>query len=383
MKVAVVKEAAPEERRVSLIPDAVGRLVKQQLSITVEAGAGERAYFSDEAYRAAGAEVSADGERLWQDSDIILKVGLLQPQEIDRMHSGQIFIGFLNPLNRPETIQRLAEKGVTALAMEMVPRTTRAQVMDALSSQASISGYKAVLMGAELLPKYLPMLTTAAGTIAPAKVFVIGAGVAGLQAIATARRLGAMIEAFDIRPQVKEEIQSLGAKFVEVPIGENTVADNGYAKEVSQQAKELTRETIAQHVYAADLVITTAQIPGRPAPQMIDAEMVSRMKPGAVIVDLAAESGGNCAYTEAGRTVVHHNVTIVGAVNLPATAPIHASQLYAKNVSALLLHHLRDGEFQLDFADDITDNTCIAHAGEIRNSRVLEALKNLHSVVVS
>jgi H+-translocating NAD(P) transhydrogenase subunit alpha len=383
MKVAVVKEAAPEERRVSLIPDAVGRLVKQQLSITVEAGAGERAYFSDEAYRAAGAEVSADGERLWQDSDIILKVGLLQPQEIDRMHGGQIFIGFLNPLNRPETIQRLAEKGVTALAMEMVPRTTRAQVMDALSSQASISGYKAVLMGAELLPKYLPMLTTAAGTIAPAKVFVIGAGVAGLQAIATARRLGAMIEAFDIRPQVKEEIQSLGAKFVEVPIGENTVADNGYAKEVSQQAKDLTRETIAQHVYAADLVITTAQIPGRPAPQMIDAEMVSRMKPGAVIVDLAAESGGNCAYTEAGRTVVHHNVTIVGAVNLPATAPIHASQLYAKNVSALLLHHLRDGKFQLDFADDITDNTCIAHAGEIRNGRVLEALKNLHSVVVS
>jgi H+-translocating NAD(P) transhydrogenase subunit alpha len=381
MKIAVVKEAPLEERRVSLIPDAVSRLVKQQLSISVEAGAGERAYFSDEAYRAAGAEISDDGERLWQEADIILKVGVLHPHEIDRMHSGQIFIGFLNPLNRPETIRKLAEKGVTALAMEMVPRTTRAQVMDALSSQASISGYKAVLIGAEILPKYLPMLTTAAGTIAPAKVFVIGAGVAGLQAIATARRLGAMIEAFDIRPQVKEEIQSLGAKFVEVPISEDTVADNGYAKEVSQQAKDLTRETIAQHVYAADLVITTAQIPGRPAPQMIDAEMVSRMKPGAVIVDLASESGGNCAYTEAGRTVVHHNVTIIGAVNLPSTAPIHASQLYAKNISALLLHHLKDGAFHMDFADDITDSTCITHAGEIRNSRVLEALKNLHSVV--
>jgi H+-translocating NAD(P) transhydrogenase subunit alpha len=381
MKIAVVKEASLEERRVSLIPDAVSRLVKQQLRIIVEAGAGERAYFSDEAYRAAGAEISDDGERLWQESDIILKVGVLHSHEIDRMHSGQVFMGFLNPLNRPETIRKLAEKGVTALAMEMVPRTTRAQVMDALSSQASISGYKAVLIGAEILPKYLPMLTTAAGTIAPAKVFVIGAGVAGLQAIATARRLGAMIEAFDIRPQVKEEIQSLGAKFVEVPIGEDTVADNGYAKEVSQQAKDLTRETIAQHVYAADLVITTAQIPGRPAPQMIDAEMVSRMKPGAVIVDLATESGGNCAYTEAGRTVVHHNVTIIGAVNLPSTAPIHASQLYAKNISALLLHHLKDGAFHLDFADDITDSTCITHAGEIRNSRVLEALKNLHSIV--
>jgi H+-translocating NAD(P) transhydrogenase subunit alpha len=381
MKIAVVKEASLEERRVSLIPDAVSRLVKQQLRIIVEAGAGERAYFSDEAYRAAGAEISDDGERLWQESDIILKVGVLHSHEIDRMHSGQVFMGFLNPLNRPETIRKLAEKGVTALAMEMVPRTTRAQVMDALSSQASISGYKAVLIGAEILPKYLPMLTTAAGTIAPAKVFVIGAGVAGLQAIATARRLGAMIEAFDIRPQVKEEIQSLGAKFVEVPIGEDTVADNGYAKEVSQQAKDLTRETIAQHVYAADLVITTAQIPGRPAPQMIDAEMVSRMKPGAVIVDLATESGGNCAYSEAGRTVVHHNVTIIGAVNLPSTAPIHASQLYAKNISALLLHHLKDGAFHLDFADDITDSTCITHAGEIRNSRVLEALKNLHSIV--
>jgi H+-translocating NAD(P) transhydrogenase subunit alpha len=381
MKIAVVKEAPFEERRVSLIPDAVSRLVKQQLSISVEAGAGERAYFSDEAYRAAGAEISDDGERLWQEAEIILKVGVLHPHEIDRMHSGQVFIGFLNPLNRPETIRKLAEKGVTALAMEMVPRTTRAQVMDALSSQASISGYKAVLIGAEMLPKYLPMLTTAAGTIAPAKVFVIGAGVAGLQAIATARRLGATIEAFDIRPQVKEEIQSLGAKFVEVPIGEDTVADNGYAKEVSQQAKDLTRETIAQHVYAADLVITTAQIPGRPAPQMIDAEMVSRMKPGAVIVDLASESGGNCAYPEAGRTVVHHNVTIIGAVNLPSTAPIHASQLYAKNISALLLHHLKDGAFHMDFADDITDSTCITHAGEIRNSRVLEALKNLHSVV--
>jgi H+-translocating NAD(P) transhydrogenase subunit alpha len=382
MKIAVVKEASQEERRVSLIPDTVARMVKQQLNITVAAGAGERAYFSDEAYRSAGAEVIADSDRLWQEAEVILKVGVIQPQEIDRMHSGQILISFLNPLNNPELIQKLADQGVTALAMELVPRTTRAQVMDALSSQASISGYKAVLMGAAALPKYLPMLTTAAGTIPPAKVFVIGAGVAGLQAIATARRLGATIEAFDIRPQVKEEIQSLGAKFVEVPIAENTVGDNGYAKEISQQAKDLTRETIAQHVYAADLVITTAQIPGRPAPLMIDAEMVSRMKPGSVIVDLAAESGGNCAYTEAGRTVVHHDVTVIGAVNLPSTAPTHASQLYAKNVSALLLHHLKEGAIHLDFADDITNSTCVTHGGQIRNDRVLEALKNRQSVVV-
>jgi H+-translocating NAD(P) transhydrogenase subunit alpha len=382
MKIAVVKEAAHEERRVSLIPDTVARMVKQHLNITVAAGAGERAYFSDEAYRSAGAEVETDSDRLWQEAAVILKVGVIQPQEIDRMHGGQLLISFLNPLNNPELIQKLADKGVTALAMELVPRTTRAQVMDALSSQASISGYKAVLMGASVMPKYLPMLTTAAGTIPPAKVFVIGAGVAGLQAIATARRLGATIEAFDIRPQVKEEIQSLGAKFVEVPIAENTVADNGYAKEISQQAKDLTRETIAQHVYASDLVITTAQIPGRPAPLMIDAEMVSRMKPGAVIVDLAAESGGNCAYTEAGRTVIHHDVTVIGAIHLPSTAPTHASQLYAKNVSALLLHHLKDGAIHLDFTDDITNSTCVTHGGQIRNDRVLAALQNLQSAVV-
>jgi H+-translocating NAD(P) transhydrogenase subunit alpha len=384
MKLAVVKEAALDERRVALIPDAVSRLIKQTkqlVSVEIESGAGDKAYFDDAAYIAAGATTSQNGDELWQAADIVLKVGVLELHEVDRLRSGQVFIGFLNPLNRPETIAKLAEKGVTAFAMELVPRTTRAQVMDALSSQASISGYKAVLMGAAALPKYLPMLTTAAGTIPPAKVFVIGAGVAGLQAIATARRLGAMIEAFDIRPQVKEEIQSLGAKFVEVPILEETVADNGYAKDVSQGAKELMRETIAQHVYASDLVITTAQIPGRPAPLMIDAEMVSRMKPGSVVVDLAAETGGNCAYTEAGRTVVHHNITIIGAVNLPSTAPVHASQLYAKNVSALVQHLLKDGELNLDFSDDITNSTCVTHEGQIRNQRVKEALQALQTVV--
>jgi H+-translocating NAD(P) transhydrogenase subunit alpha len=380
MKIAVVKESAADERRVALIPDAVSRLVKQQLEVWLESGAGDRTFHSDEAYSAAGAHVVHDPAHLWHTVDVLLKVGTMQLQEVDQLRSGQIVIGFLNPLNHPELIQKLAEKGVTAFAMEMIPRTTRAQVMDALSSQASISGYKAVLMGAAALPKYLPMLTTAAGTIAPAKVFVIGAGVAGLQAIATARRLGAMVEAFDIRPQVKEEIQSLGAKFVEVPLEEETVADNGYAKEVSDRTKELTQQTIAKHVHSADLIITTAQIPGRPAPMMINAEMVSQMQPGSVIVDLAAETGGNCAYTELGKTVIHHNVTIIGAMNLPSTAPVHASQLYSKNVSALLQLLSKDGEINLDFEDDIINSACVTHAGQIRNARIQELVKNLQPV---
>jgi H+-translocating NAD(P) transhydrogenase subunit alpha len=383
MKVAVVKESGGDERRVSLIPEIVQRLLKKQieLEVWVEAGAGNRSFFSDIAYSDAGANVVHDAEHLWHTADVVLKVGAMQLHEVDRLHQGQVLIGFLNPLNSPEIIQKLADKGVTAVAMEMIPRTTRAQVMDALSSQASIAGYKAVLTGASVLPKYLPMLTTAAGTIAPAKVFVIGAGVAGLQAIATARRMGALVEAFDIRPQVKEEIQSLGAKFVEVPLEEDTVADNGYAKEISQRSKEITQETIAHHVHTADLVITTAQIPGKPAPLMITAEMVSQMRPGSVIVDLAAETGGNCAYTEAGRSVVHHDVTIIGTLNWPSTAPVHASQLYAKNISALLQHLIKDGQLHLDFADDIVRNACITHAGKICNDRVNEIVQKSHSAV--
>jgi H+-translocating NAD(P) transhydrogenase subunit alpha len=380
MKIAVVKESVADERRVALNPDTVNRLVKQQLEIWLESGAGDRAFFSDEAYSAAGAHVVHDANHLWQTVDVLLKVGTVQDADVDRLRSGQIIIGFLNPLNNPDLIAKMADKGVTAISMEMVPRTTRAQVMDALSSQASISGYKAVLMGAAALPKYLPMLTTAAGTIAPAKVFVIGAGVAGLQAVATARRLGAMVEAFDIRPQVKEEIQSLGAKFVEVPIEEDTVAEGGYAKEVSERTKELTQQTIAKHVHNADLVITTAQIPGRPAPMMINAEMVSQMQPGSVIVDLAAENGGNCAYTEAGKTVVHHNVTIIGAVNLPATAQVHATQLYSKNVSALLQLLIKDGEINLDFTDDIINSVCLTHEGRIRNTRIQDLVHSRQAV---
>jgi H+-translocating NAD(P) transhydrogenase subunit alpha len=276
----------------------------------------------------------------------------------------------LTPLANEQLMSQLAHQGVTSLAMELIPRSTRAQSMDALSSQASIAGYKAVLLAAAALPKYFPMLTTAAGTIAPAKVFVIGAGVAGLQAIATARRLGAIVEAFDIRPAVREEVQSLGAKFIDVPLSEDTVGENGYAKEVSHSAKELTQQTIAQHVRAADVVITTAHVPGKTAPLLVTAEMVSQMRPGSVIVDLAAEQGGNCAYTEAGKSIDRHQVMVIGTVNLPASVPVHASQLYAKNISTLLQYLIKDGVLNLDFADDIVSSTCVTHNGEICHDRV-------------
>jgi H+-translocating NAD(P) transhydrogenase subunit alpha len=376
MHIVVPREVDPAERRVALVPDLVSRLIPKQWTVTLEAGAGERAYFSDEQYRQAGASIAPDRSQLWADGQVILTVGGLAPADLERLGQGHWVIGLLNPLQQPQAIAQLAQRGVTAFALELLPRSTRAQAMDALSSQASIAGYKAALMGAAALPKYLPMLTTAAGTIAPAKVLVIGAGVAGLQAIATCRRLGAIVEAFDIRPQVKEEVQSLGAKFIDIPIAEDTVADQGYAREMSAAAQDLTRATLAQHVQAADLVITTAQIPGRPAPRLIDADMVAGMKPGAVIVDLAAETGGNCAYTEVGRTATYHQVTIIGAVNVPAMAPTHASQLYGKNISALLQHLRPTPDRELDFTDEITASACVAHGGKVCHPRVLAALES-------
>ncbi|HEY9730216.1 MAG TPA: NAD(P) transhydrogenase subunit alpha, partial [Chroococcales cyanobacterium] len=273
-----------------------------------------------------------------------------------------------------EVVQHLANRKVTAFSMELIPRTSRAQSMDALSSQAGVAGYKAVLIAAAASPKFFPMLTTAAGTIKPAKVFVMGAGVAGLQAIATARRLGAVVEAFDIRPAVKEEVQSLGAKFVEVKLDEETVAQGGYAKEISEASKQRTQEMIAEHVKNADIVITTAQVPGKKAPLLVTEEMVAQMNPGSVIVDLAAEQGGNCACTEPGKDVVRNGVTIIGPINLPSSMPVHASQMYAKNITTLLQHMLKEGELQLNLEDDIIGETCVTHAGEIRNQRVKEAL---------
>ncbi len=386
MKLAVAKEVEVGERRVALVPETVGRLVKQGLEVWVEAGAGELSFFSDAAYEAVGAKIVSDTDTLWSEADILLKVGLPQEREdgrseIDLLREGAVLIGFLNPLGQPGVAQRLAERKVTAFSIEMIPRTTRAQSMDALSSQASVAGYKAVLIAAAALPKYFPMLTTAAGTIAPAKVFVMGAGVAGLQAIATARRLGAVVEAFDIRPAVKEEVQSLGAKFVEVQLQEDTVAAGGYAKEISEASKQRTQEVVAEHVKQSDVVITTAQVPGRKAPVLVTEEMVAQMKPGSVIVDLAAEQGGNCACTEPGKDVQWNGVTIIGPINLPSSMPVHASQLYAKNLLTLVQYLIKDNALQLNFEDDIIKATCITHAGEIRNQRVRDALAQVSTAV--
>jgi H+-translocating NAD(P) transhydrogenase subunit alpha len=384
MRIAVAKEIEVCERRVALIPDTVARLVKQGLEVWVEAGAGERSFFSDPDYEAAGATIISDTAKLWGETDILLKVSPPQEREdgrseIDLLKEGAVLVSFLNPLGNPVVAQQLANRKVTALSMEMIPRTTRAQSMDALSSQASLAGYKAVLIAAAALPKYFPMLTTAAGTIAPAKVFIMGAGVAGLQAIATARRLGAVVEAFDIRPAVKEEVQSLGAKFVEVKLDEETVAAGGYAKEISEASKQRTQEVVAEHVKNSDVVITTAQVPGRQAPRLVTEEMVAQMKPGSVIVDLAADQGGNCACTEPGKDIVWNGVTIIGPINLPSSMPIHASQLYAKNVTSLMQLLIKDKALQVDFSDDIVDAACVTHAGEIRNQRVRDALQALNT----
>ena len=384
MKIGIAKEIQVDERRVALIPDVVARLVKQGVDVWVETGAGERACFSDATYEQVGARIVDQGT-LWGEVDVLLKVGVLEDSEVSQLKSGGVLITFLNPLGNPELVQKLAAQNVTAFSMELIPRTSRAQSMDALSSQANLAGYKAVLIAAAALPKYFPMLTTAAGTIRPAKVLILGAGVAGLQAIATARRLGAIVEGFDIRPEVKEQVQSLGAKFVDVSLEEDTVAEGGYAKEISEKAKERTREVLTQHVAASDVVVTTAQVPGRKAPVLVTEDMVAQMKPGSVIVDLAAEQGGNCECSEAGKDVVKHGVTIIGPINLPASMPIHASEVYAKNISALLgLMINKDKQLEINFSDDILDGSCVTHNGEIRSGRVKDALSaNSQQVSIS
>jgi NAD(P) transhydrogenase subunit alpha len=378
IKIAIAKEVEVGENRVAMSPDVVARLLKLGVEVLVEAGAGERAFFPDSVYAAAGARVVADRAQLWQEADVLLKVSAPcetgEGSEMDLLRPGSVLLGFLNPLRQPERIQQLASKQVTAFSMELIPRSTRAQSMDALSSQANISGYKAVLLAAASLPGIFPMMTTAAGTIPPAKVFIIGAGVAGLQAIATARRLGAVVEAFDIRPAAKEEVQSLGARFVEVTLGEETTAAGGYAREVSEVAKERSREVIAEHVKAADIVITTAQVPGKKAPLLVTEEMVVAMKPGSVIVDMAAEQGGNCACTEAGKGIVHNGVTVIGPINIAASMPTQASQMYGKNLLALLQLLIQGGELKLDFGDDIVSSACVTHAGEIRHPQLRELL---------
>ena len=356
MRIGVPRELEPGERRVALVPDAVTRL-GAGFEVVVEPGAGAAASFPDEAYREAGATVS---EGVW-DTDAVAKVRKPSPEEVARLRNGQVLVGFLEPLTDPAGIERLAERGVYAFAMESIPRITRAQSMDALSSQATVSGYKAVLIAADRLPRFLPMLMTAAGTVAPAKVLVLGAGVAGLQAIATAHRLGAVVAGFDVRPVVREQVESLGATFLDLGIiGEETAG--GYARELTEDEQRRQQDALEQRIPEYDVAITTALIPGRAAPRLIPASAVAKMRPGSVIVDLAAEAGGNCELTEPGEIVERDGVTIVGLTNIPSTMPFHASQLYARNVSSLLQHLAPDGELALDWDDEITAGACVTRA---------------------
>jgi NAD(P) transhydrogenase subunit alpha len=354
VNVGVPKETAPGERRVALVPDAIPRL-PAGIEVAVERGAGAAAGFPDEAYEDAGAALADD---TWG-ADVVVKVQKPSPGEVERLREGAVLIAFLQPLTDRGGVERLAARGVTAFAMESIPRITRAQSMDALSSQATVSGYKAVLLAAGRLPKFFPLLMTAAGTVAPAKVLVLGAGVAGLQAIATARRLGAVASAFDTRPVVREQVESLGATFLDLGVrGEETAG--GYATELTEEQQRAQQEALTRAIAGQDVVITTALVPGRPAPRLITAEAVRSMRPGSVIVDLAAEAGGNCELTEPGDEVVREGVTILGPLNLPATVPLHASQLYSRNVSALLAHLAPDGELRLDWDDEITAGTSVA-----------------------
>ena len=368
MKVGVPKETAANERRVALTPDVAGRLVKAGYSILVERGAGEAASFGDEAFAAAGATLVATAADVFGQSDIVLKVQPPSAAEARLCREGGALVALFQPSAERETVSQLAARRVTAFSLALLPRITRAQPMDVLSSQATVAGYKAVLLAAAATGRFFPMLVTAAGTLSPARVLVLGAGVAGLQAIATARRLGAVVSAFDVRAAVKEQVESLGAKFLAMQIGEQAEAAGGYAKQLSEETHRRELAFLAEQVKDADIVITTAAIPGKRAPILITADAVRGMKPGSVIVDLAVETGGNCELAEAGTDVRRHGVLILGPVNLPSTVPVHASQMYAKNVSSFLLHLIRDGKLLLDFDDEIIRETCVTHAGEVRKS---------------
>jgi len=342
---------------VALVPDAVARLKPAGFDVVVEPGAGAAASFPDNAYTEAGAAVSG---AVW-DADAVVKVRKPSAEEVARLRGGQVLVGFLEPLTDPAGVERLTERGVHGFAMESIPRITRAQPMDALSSQATVSGYKAVLIAADKLPRFLPMLMTAAGTVTPAKVLVLGAGVAGLQAIATAHRLGAVVAGFDVRPVVREQVESLGATFLDLGIiGEETAG--GYARELTEEEQRRQQSALEERIPEYDVAITTALIPGRAAPRLIPAGAVAGMRPGSVIVDLAAEAGGNCELTQPGEIVERDGVTIVGLTNIPSTMPFHASQLYARNVSALLQHLAPEGELALDWDDEITAGACVTKA---------------------
>jgi len=375
MNVAILKETLPGENRVAAIPATVKEMVKSGMKVLVESGAGENSHISNDEYKNAGAEIVSDRANLLANTDLILKVAPAELDEIDMMKDGTVYVSFFQTTIQTEHVKKLVNKNISAFSMHLIPRTTLAQSMDALSSQSNIAGYKAVLLGAAHLSVFMPLLMTAAGTIPPAKVLILGAGVAGLQAIATAKRLGAQVEAFDVRPVVKEQVESLGAKFVEVESDEEDgVGEGGYAKETSEDYKQRQQQLIKEHIAKSDMVITTALIPGRPAPVLIPDEMVQGMKHGSVIMDLAAENGGNCELTTPDEVTISHGVIIDGSLNLPATMPTHASQLYAKNIITFVKHLCPEGEIKMDLEDEIISGALFAHRGEITHEPTKEAL---------
>jgi NAD(P) transhydrogenase subunit alpha len=379
LTVGIPRETFPGEQRVSVIPDAVGPLIKAGLKVSVESKAGEKAGIPDNAYKNKGSEIVDSRSDLFASSDIILQVRGVgaNPEagrsDIELARPGQTIVGFFEPFTPEKSTRELTGKGVNILAMELMPRITRAQSMDALSSMATIAGYKAVLMAATHLPRMFPMFMTAAGTVAPARVFVIGAGVAGLQAIATAKRLGAVVKGYDIRPAVKEQVESLGARFVELELETDEAEDKGgYAKAMDEEFYRRQRELLTKTLAENDVVITTAAVPGKKAPILITSDMVSKMAPGSVIVDLAAERGGNCELTRPGETIVEKGVTILGPLNIPSTVPYHASQMYAKNISTFLLHLIKEGQLNLNTEDEIVRETLVSKDGQIVHPKIKE-----------
>jgi NAD(P) transhydrogenase subunit alpha len=376
MQITVLKETEPDESRVALVPESIKRLVSMKAKVAVESGAGNESGASDADYEAAGASVSKDRAALIKTADLLLAINRPSPETVAQLNRGAVVISFLRPLDEPSALKPMIEGKITGFAMELIPRTTRAQAMDALSSMATIVGYKAVLLAAEHSPRMFPMLTTAAGTVPPAKVLVLGAGVAGLQAIATARRLGAVVEGFDVRAAAGEAVRSLGAKFLEIDMGGLQAEDaGGYAREVTEEVMDRSRDLIARQARQTDCIITSAAVPGRRAPLLITEEAVAGMKRGSVIVDLAGPTGGNCAASRPGETVDVNGVTIMTPLNLAATIPVHASQLYSRNLTTFLSEMIKDGELNLDFANDVVGPSCAVHNGEAKHPRILEALK--------
>ena len=383
MRVFVPRERNPGETRVAVTPEGVKKLVKSGFTVVVESGAGVAAHFVDSAYSEVGAELTSEISSAYSTADVVLKVGPFAESdngpEVELLKEGSIVIGFMAPYAQHAMVRRLAERKVTCFSMELVPRISRAQGMDALSSQASLAGYKSVLLAATQLDKYFPLLMTAAGTIQPARVVILGAGVAGLQAIATARRLGAIVEVSDIRPEVKEQVESLGGKFIELPLEEVEQGAGGYAKEVTKDFLEKQQAIVADRLAEADVAVTTALVPGRPAPLLISAATVERMRPGAVIVDMAVMQGGNCELSKAGETVEVHGVTIMGPENLPASVPADASVMYSRNVLALLLHLAKDAELKLDLEEEITKGALLTHDGQVMHPPTREAIEGVNS----